>query len=235
MNVILFDAREIAAAIRLDAADRRALHIGSVLRAQPGDEVRVGIIGGRLGHATVKHVGTDVSLEDVVLDADPPPPLPVTLLLALPRPKVLNRVIASVTSLGVKRIHILNSWRVEKSYWKSPKLEPSNLRAQCLAGLEQAGDTILPEIVLHRFFRELVEREVDAIAGDSLRLVAHPRDAGECPRGVAGPVTLAIGPEGGFIDAEIESLRAKKFSAVRIGPRVLRVETAVAALVGRIA
>jgi RsmE family RNA methyltransferase len=234
MNVILFEADEIAATVTLDATDRRADHISRVLRAADGDEIRIGEIGGKLGTAIVG-IGRDrVVLSDVSLDRVPPPPLPVTLVLALPRPKVLNRVIASVASLGVKQIHLINSWRVDKSYWKSPKLDPENLRRQSLAGLEQGVDTILPEIRLHRLFRPFVEQELDAIAGDSCRLVAHPHEAEESPRAIEGALTLVVGPEGGFIDAEIASLRAQKFRAVRIGPRVLRVETAVAALIGRL-
>lgn len=235
MNVILLEADELEREIRLTSDDPRARHIRSVLRAEDGARVRVGAIGGKLGSATVTVAADHVRLSGVALDSEPPPPLPFTLILALPRPKVLNRVIASVSSMGIKRIHLINSWRVEKSYWKSPKLDAANLRAQCVAGLEQGVDTMLPTITLHRFFRPFVEDELDAIADDSSRLVAHPRDAEECPRGVGTPLTLAIGPEGGFIDAEIESLLAEKFRAVRIGPRVLRVETAVAALLGRLA
>jgi len=163
----------------------------------------------------------------VTLDRNPPPPLPLTLVLALPRPKVLNRVIASATSLGVKRIFLINAWRVEKSYWKSPRLSGENLLQQRILGLEQARDTILPAIELRRFFRPFVEDELPAIIGDSLALVAHPRAAIECPRDVACEVTLAIGPEGGFIEEEIASLARIGFTPVSLGPRVLRVETAV--------
>jgi RsmE family RNA methyltransferase len=51
---------------------------------------------------------------------------------------------------------------------------------------------------------------------------------------VSGPVTLAIGPEGGFIDQEIGSLTGAGFRPVHLGSRILRVETAVAALAGRL-
>lgn len=234
MNVILLELDELSPTIRLGNADRRARHIRSVLRAEDGDRIRVGRIGGKLGSAVVRFASDHVVLSDVELDRKPPRPLPFTLVLALPRPKALNRIIASASSLGIKRIHIINSWRVDKSYWSSPKLDPENLRNQCVVGLEQGVDTILPEIVVHRLFRPFVEEQLDGIAGDSMRLVAHPRDATDAPRGIDGAVTLAVGPEGGFIEAELESLRAQKFSAVRIGPRILRVETAVAALVGRL-
>ncbi len=207
---------------------RRRDHVLDVHRAHAGDELVVGVAGGKMGTGVVTRADDAIEMR-VTLDRDPPPPLDVTLVLALPRPKVLNRVIASATSLGVKRIHLINSWRVEKSYWSTPRLD--TLRQQAILGLEQARDTILPEISLHRFFVPFVEKELVA---SGTRLVAHPYAAEPWPREVSGPVTLAVGPEGGFIEQEIESFQRAGFTPVRIGPRILRVETAVAVLLGRI-
>nr|MDQ3284048.1 RsmE family RNA methyltransferase [Acidobacteriota bacterium] len=177
----------------------------------------------------------DDALElDVTFEAEPPPKLPLTLVLALPRPKVLNRVLAGATSLGVARIILINAWRVEKSYWKSPRLADENLMLQRVLGLEQARDTILPAIELKRLFRPFVEDELPAIAKNTLALVAHPHTNAICPRNVQRPVTLAIGPEGGFIEQEIASLQRAGFDAVSLGDRILRVETAVAALIARL-
>jgi RsmE family RNA methyltransferase len=170
----------------------------------------------------------------VTLEDAPPAKLPLTLVLALPRPKVLNRVVAAATSLGVARIYLVNAWRVEKGYWSSPRLGDDNLRAQRVLGLEQARDTVLPELHLRRLFVPFVEGELPALAEGAEKLVAHPRADAELPARAAGAVTLAVGPEGGFIAAELESLRAVGFRPVSLGPRVLRVETAVAALVGRL-
>jgi len=138
-------------------------------------------------------------------------------------------VIAAVTSLGVKKIFLINAWRVEKSYWKSPKL--NELRSSMIAGLEQARDTILPTISLHRLFVPFVE---ELKIENTTALVAHPYATDECPRSVPGPITLAIGPEGGFIQKEIDSLTRIGFRAVTIGERILRVETVIPALLGRL-
>src|SRR5207248_11552491 len=135
---------------------------------------------------------------------------------------------------GVKRIIFINAWRVEKSYWSSPRVSPENFREQAIAGLEQARDTMMPSIETRRFFRRFVEDELADLARDTLRLVAHPLASEECPRDAREPVTLAIGPEGGFIAAEIASLERVGFRAVTIGERVLRVETAVAASIARL-
>ena len=222
MNLLLLHPEDFVSATRARISGRRLDEVNRI----GSDELRVGVIDGRIGTATVITPG---ELE-VRLDSDPPPPLPLTLILALPRPKVLSRVIAGAASMGVKKIFLINAWRVEKSYWKSPKL--LHLRDHAILGLEQARDTVMPQIELRRFFRKFVEDELDPHG--SLALVAHPEAAEPCPRNVQQPVTLAIGPEGGFIAKEIASLERAGFRAVNLGPRILRVETAVPALVGRL-
>jgi RsmE family RNA methyltransferase len=119
---------------------------------------------------------------------------------------------------------LINAWRVEKSYWSSPRMTEENLRLQSILGLEQARDTVLPSIALHRLFRRFVE----SWPSTTRAFVAHPPARPPLPRGVHEPVTLAIGPEGGFIDEEIASLERAGFETVTIGERILRVETAVA-------
>lgn len=234
MNLVLLFESDLVDADRVVLTGRRRDHIAGVHKVAAGDTLAVGLEGGRIGSGTVTRIDDSAVELRVRFDHDPPAPLGVILVLAVPRPKVLNRVIAAATSLGIKRIALVNAWRVEKSYWKSPRLADANLHAQCVAGLEQAKDTALPRITLHRFFRRFVEEELDDIAAGSVRLVAHPYASDPCPRTIDGPVTLAIGPEGGFVTEELTSLERAGFQAVTIGPRVLRVETAVVALVARI-
>jgi RsmE family RNA methyltransferase len=230
VNLVLLFEDDFVADDRVLLRGRRAEHILRVHRASEGKALVAGVANGRIGSGTILSMTGDTVEMQVTLDREPPAPLPLTLILALPRPKVLNRVIASATSLGVKDLHLINSWRVEKSYWKSPKLSDENLREQCIAGLEQARDTVLPRITLHRFFREFVE----SFSSDAMKLVAHPHATNECPRNLNAPVALAIGPEGGFIAEEIASFERIGFQSVTMGNRILRVETAVAALIARL-
>jgi len=234
MNLILFEPADRIAEDRIRLRGRRFTHIASVLRAGEGDELAVGALGGRMGRGIVRALDAEAVELEVVLEREPPAPLPLTLIVALPRPKVLNRVIAAATSMGVKHIVIVNAWRVEKSYWSTPRLAPANLRLQQLLGLEQARDTILPLVETRRLFRQFVEDELPALAAGTRALVAHPGAAEVCPRGLQQPVTLAIGPEGGFIAKEIESLVRAGLTPVTLGERILRVETAIASLAGRL-
>jgi RsmE family RNA methyltransferase len=172
---------------------------------------------------------------DVCLGQQPPPKLPMTVVIALPRPKVLNRVIAAATSLGVARIVLINAWKVEKAYWKSPRLDEANLLHQRILGLEQAEDTVLPEIQLARFFAPFVRDELPKIATSSRCLLADHRADKPCPTNIDDPCTLILGPEGGFIPDELTAFEKANFESISLGPRPLRTETALAALVGRVA
>lgn len=234
MNYVLLEREDFVSENRVRLEGRRLRHVREVLGSTSGDELRVGVIGGRTGRGRVEHVGGDALLMDVRLENEPLEPLPVRLILALPRPKVLNRTIAAAASMGIREIDLINSWRVEKSYWKSPRLTADNLRMQSILGLEQSGDTILPTIRLHRLFVPFVRKELSGEIADKLALLAHPRGTIAVPRNVDQPVVLAIGPEGGFIERELETFQEIGFTAVSLGPRILRVETVIACLIGRL-
>jgi 16S rRNA (uracil1498-N3)-methyltransferase len=234
MNLILLHTSDFNSDSRaVTLSGRRYDHVRQVHRVALGDTLRVGLLNGLMGSGTVTALAAHAITLMVVLDTPPPPPLPLTLCLALPRPKTLKKVLQCATALGVKKIFLMRTWRVEKSYWQSPLLRPELLAEQCVLGLEQARDTIMPTIEIRPRFKPFVEDELPGIAADTHAYVAHPGAVEYCPRGVEGPVTLAIGPEGGFLDYEIESLTKQGFSAVSFGPRIMRVEDALPVLVGR--
>jgi RsmE family RNA methyltransferase len=234
MNLVLFFKEDFIGDtnfVRLKG--RRFDHVRDVLRASAGDRLCVGIAGGNVGEGTITLMN-DESLEmEIKADCHPPQPLHVTVILALPRPKVLRRIIASITAMGVKRIILINAYRVDKSYWKSPFLENDEMEKQIILGLEQARDTIFSEIVLRPLFKPFVEDELPGIIRGSLPLVAHPAAIETCPFDVKQPVTIAVGPEAGFIPYEIEKFIACGFKPVRMGDRILTVETAIPALLSR--
>jgi RsmE family RNA methyltransferase len=234
MNLLILREEDFIGDGRARLTGRRLRHVTEVHRAVPGDDLAVGLLDGALGRGRVTRLDDQALELEVLLDQAPPPKLPLTLVLALPRPKVLNRVLAAATSLGVARIYLVNAWKVEKSYWKSPRLEPENLLLQRILGLEQARDTRLPELHLRRLLRPFAEDELPGLLQGTLPLLAHPGAEAPCPRAVCAPATLVIGPEGGFIPDEITLLSRSGCHPVTLGLRILRVETAVASLVGRL-
>ncbi|HCG39333.1 MAG TPA: 16S rRNA (uracil(1498)-N(3))-methyltransferase [Pseudomonas sp.] len=234
MNLLLLDTADFIADDRVLLRDRRLTHLQQVHRAEAGEQLRVGRVGGNMGSGQLLRLDAHEAELQVSFDQPPPAKLPVTLLLALPRPKMLRRVLQTVAAMGVPRLVLLNSYRVEKSFWQTPFIEPAAIHEQLILGLEQARDTVLPEVIIEKRFKPFVEDRLPQLAADTLGLVGHPGDFPHCPRAVTQPVTLAIGPEGGWIPYEVDKLAAAGLRPVQLGERILRVETAVSALLARL-
>lgn len=238
MNLILLRPDELAPAeagsYRAVLSDRRLQHLREVLRARAGDEVGVGVEGGAIGRATIVAVDGDAAELLVRLSDPPPPALDVTLALALPRPPTLRKVLQQATALGVKRFALFRAERVERSYFSSHGLHADAIAEDLRLGLEQARDTMMPTVELHpEHFGRFVRERLPALSEGRTALVAHPGAPTPCPRTPPGPVTLIVGPEGGFIPSEAAAL-AQVAQAIDLGPRILRVETAVVALLARL-
>jgi 16S rRNA (uracil1498-N3)-methyltransferase len=234
VNRILLRADEV----RDDSAvleGRRARHVLDVIGAEQDDELRVGVLGGALGRGrVVAQSATSVTLE-IELCEDPPSALPVTLFLALPRPKIARRLLIDCAAAGVKDIHLFGAWKVDKSYWDSPLLADDAIAEHLILGLEQGGDTVMPVVKRHRLFKPFVEDRLPDLVRRMRAFVAHPAAGIECPRAVEGSIALAVGPERGLIDYEVERLSDAGFERVSLGARTVRVEAAVAMLLGRLA
>ena len=233
MNLIILDKKDIRDN-KVEITGKKLEHILTYIKPSVGDTLRTGILNGLMGEGVVIDVKNQKLTLDLTIENPPPAPLPLKLIFAMPRPKVLKRVIQHATSMGIKEIYIIKTWRVDKSYWESPVLNPANLKSQMIKGLEQGKDTVMPVIQIRKRFKPLVEDELPSIIRDTLAIVAHPESEDPCPHKVETPVTIALGPEGGFIPYEIEALQNIGFKAVSLGERILRVETALPFLTGRL-
>jgi RsmE family RNA methyltransferase len=235
VNLILLDHDDTAAdAGRVRLSDGRAAHLRRVLRVSEGQSVRIGRIDGPLGVGVVESIdGGSVTLR-CAFEASVPPRPRVDVLLAVPRPKVLRRLWAQLAALGVGQIILTNAERVERPYFDTHLLGEATYRPLLIEGLQQARDTRLPIVSVHRQFRILVEDHLDALAGGSLRLLADPRGttalAAAAERHEGRRLLLAIGPEGGWNAFELTLLQTHGFELVGLGPRTLRVDTACTAM-----
>lgn len=234
MNLLLLHDADFVAADRVCLRGRRLQHLISVHQASVGDCLRAGRINGLMGQARLLSLNAEQAELQVRLDQPPPAKLPLTLLLAMPRPKMFRRILQHCATLGVADIILLNSYRVEKSFWQTPFLQPEQIEQNLLLGLEQARDTVLPQVQIEKRFKPFVEDRLHALLKGKLGLLAHPGEYPDCPRAIDQPCCLAIGPEGGWIPYEVDMLCAAGFEPVQLGERILRVETAVTALIGRL-
>ena len=235
MNLLLLEPEEITPDGRASLRGRRHLHAKEILRAQTGQALRVGVRGGLTGTALVLATSADALELEVHLDAPPPPRSAIDLVLAIPRPKALKRVVPAVASLGVDRLVLVNAARVEKSYFDSKVLDRAFLSGLVDLGLEQARDTVAPSIEVRERLKPFVEDELEAWAGPGVRLIPHPTAALALgPIAPSQRVVLAIGPDGGWVPYEVELFERLGFAPVSLGERTLRVEVAVPAIIGAV-
>lgn len=234
MNLALLFDSDFTAPDRALLTGRRRAHLETVLKAAEGDQIPVGRANGNMGTGEILGLTRDKAELAVTLDTAPPEPLPLTLVLAMPRPKMFRRVLQTATALGVKDLWLIHAYKVEKSYWQTPWLEDNALMENVVLGLEQAKDTLLPRVHLRKRFKPFVEDELPDLIGQRTALVAHPGTDTPCPTHLNEPTVLCIGPEGGFIPYEVEKLQGAGCRAVHLGPRILRVETAVPVLISRL-
>lgn len=232
MNLLLLDPHEVRDG-RVVLRDARAHHLLTVLRVAVDQRVRVGLVDGPFGTATViERREREVELQCHFEPGAPASPR-IDLLLALPRPKVLQRLWAQLAALGVGRILLTNAGRVERNYFDTHALSPDVYRPLLIEGLQQARDTRVPIVTIHRRFRVLVEDDLDALAPDAARIVADPA-AGTGLFDVAsareGRVLLAVGPEGGWNGFELALLERHGFERAALDHRALRSDTACIAL-----
>lgn len=241
MNIILLTADEIRDG-RVILHDHRAVHIQKVLQAAVGDRVKVGILDGSKGSGVITAMEKKSRPPSVTLaiHCDEPMGLrpQIDLILALPRPIMLKRILSQVAALGIGCLYLIHANRVEKSFWEAGLLAEEQYRQHLRQGLEQAVDTRLPRLEMHRKFKPFVEDVLPVIGNDYVfRLLAHPYGASslvETLSGEQGRVLLAVGPEGGWVDFEVAMFAAQGFSPCSIGERILKVDTAVVALHARI-
>jgi RsmE family RNA methyltransferase len=226
VNIVLLQAADWLSETVAVVRDRRAVHLREVLRVAVGDSIRVGLLGGQCGRGVIEALDASGVWLQVVLSEPPPPRHRFEIVLALPRPKMLRRILRQCAEFGVADLHLIHSARVEKSYWQSPLLQPARLEDALLMGLERSRDTIAPRVHLHQRFRPFVEDRLPAICagrpcwiadwGAPLSLAAVPPQ----------PAVVMIGPEGGFVPFEVRLAEDVIAQRVALGERILSVDTA---------
>lgn len=244
MNLIILTEADRIDADRFRISDHRAEHIRSILKSRVGETVEIGLLNGAIGKASIEDMGEDSIVLLIRETVGLVYPLPqIDLICALPRPQTLKKILLTSAMMGVRRLDLIRARRVERSYYHSPLLEPENYRPYLLEGLAQGKLTRLPEVQVHERFRPFMEDVLvardDVPDETTLKLLPHP----EATLSVGGIVNMApppsaiqvaIGPEGGWVDFELELMQQQGFSPVLLSRWVLRVEHAVTAALAQI-
>ncbi len=235
MNLILLEPSDFVRGGVAALTGRRARHIREVLKASPGQILRVGMLDGPKGTGKVLESNEQGATLECLLDAEPPAPSGLSLLLALPRPKVMKRLWSVLASFGLDEILVTNAARVERSYFETHWLEPERFTPLLREGLEQGGATRFPKVSVVRRLKPLVEDEVSPRAATTFLLRAAPGAAArltsiEIPR--SRPILIAVGPEGGWTGFEDVLFRNAGFLDVSLGSSTLRSDVACMAVLG---
>jgi 16S rRNA (uracil1498-N3)-methyltransferase len=232
--LVLIQQDELGAGNKVALGDRRATHVLTVLKGRKGQKIKIGLLNGQRGTGVIETIsGSEITLK-CRFNEKPLPAPRLDLLLAVPRPKALKRLLAPLASLGIRRIFFTNAAKVERVYFDTHWLQPANYEPLLIEGLEQAGDTRMPEVSIIRRLKPFIEDKLDAFFPASRRLIAHP-GAGtrisSLRRKRGENVLLAIGPEGGWTDFELKLFEQHGFAQVTLGDRKLRTDTACIALI----
>lgn len=234
MNLILIHPHEPDSAGLVRLTGERAEHIHNVLRATPGKPLKIGLLNGPFGRGIVEFIDRKEVQLRCEFDRQTPPRPAIDLLLALPRPKVMKRLWAQLAALGVGRIILTNAEKVERCYFDSHVLQPDFYTARLIEGLQQAGDTLLPDVQIVKQLKPFLEAEKFPTIGK--KLLADPsgaRNIFQCLENSKPQRScLAVGPEGGWTPYELELFAAHGFQIFNAGARILRSDTACVALLG---
>ena len=230
MNLILFN--EPFEQIRLEVDDPRAKHIRKVLRAQIGTKVFLGFVNGLRARAEVAALPEDGSVFLEVVGTEPAPkPLPITLLIVLPRPHTAKRIPFEAASLGTQRMYFFEAERGEPSYAQSSLWTSNEWQERLHLGVEQSFGTHVPEVAtfpdlqtaLSLLYEVPVRVALDNYEAAGSLNATLPESAEQ--------LVLAFGPERGWSPNERDTLRNNGWKLAHLGPHVLRAETATVAAV----
>jgi 16S rRNA (uracil1498-N3)-methyltransferase len=220
---------ELCSGAIVELPHETAQHIAKVLRARTGDQIVLFNGDGREYAGAIDSIrGSRVTAavsEGEGVDRESP--LSVTLVQCIPRGDRMDFIVQKATELGVRRlVPVLSQRSVVRLDAEQAESKATHWRAVAVNACEQCGRTKLPEIDTP----VPLVNYLGSTAAAPLRLVLDPDiEPSDMPARIEGSVEIAIGPEGGFADEELEAFRLAGFVGVRLGPRILRTETAAMA------
>ncbi len=212
------------AVIALDA--EAAHHVARVLRMQSGDALRLFNGDGNEYRATI--ASADKKSVLVTIDAidaiDNESALNIHLGIAISKGDRMDWVIQKATELGVTQITPLLSERVEvRLQGEREEKKLTHWQSVAIAACEQCARNRIPSI----HAPQSLSAWLDAVQADAKFVLHHRSDVALDARAEKpASVALLVGPEGGLTDMEILLAEKKAFAPLRLGPRVLRTETA---------
>ena len=238
MNIIILTEKDSVTELKYEINDERFQHIKNVLKLKTNDVVKVGFINASTGTAKIVKLNKNNALLEIVsLNEELKVSNNVDIICALPRPQTLKKVLNTCATMGVSNLYLIRSEKVEKSYFHSTLLKEENYNKFLIEGLSQGKRTNLTKVSVHNRFKGFFEKDFNEICENSICLLAHPNSKSylnEIKIEKFQKVILAIGPEGGWNEFEINLMEEKGFIKYKLSENILRVENALTAALSQI-
>jgi len=226
MNIILFQPDEIDK--NLSIHDPRAKHILEILKSSPGDNIKAGVVNKEYIQVILKNIGSsELELGFLPSQRSPLPLYPLTMIIGTPRPPTARRLLKDLTTLGVGTMTFTGTDLNEKSYLSCKLWKDNKYQEALIDGAQQGGSTLLPKV--NRFYS--LKKSLEDLSPGGLRmLLEYTPQAPLLSRYLQDkkkqPAVIALGPERGWTERELEMLIHAGFQKVILGERIIRTETA---------
>ncbi|CAA9989105.1 RNA methyltransferase, putative [Plasmodium knowlesi strain H] len=249
MNLILVSLKNIReneeGEFFFQTDERQTSHLRNILKVQLRQVVKVGVIKRGKGEGVIteesKKYYTIKLLGAIHLQKSEDTYIPIDVVICIPRPKVLNKFLQQLSSVGVKKIIIVFSDFANKSYESSKVLKNEEIKNALQLGLEQAMCTEFPEVFIHYSFSSFA-MNIDRYSDDkTIKLCAHTevkRNDSCVERDILcreqGKILLMVGCERGFSELEIYLIKKLQFRFFNLTERILKCETALLVIIGQL-
>lgn len=241
MNSVLLYPTERVDEAHFVVLGERARAVCSDHALQIGIEVKGSVLGEGRGRCRVLSLAPERIEFEVTLDVPIADRSGVHLIVGVPRPQTVKKVLHAATTGGVNSVHFVRSEKGERSYLQSRALERIEVDRHMHKGMEQAFDCVPPIVTVHERFRPFVEDFLPTLSDGGARIVAHTAAGpalSSCEPLMQNPqreVVLAVGGEAGWSEFEVSLFQQQRFQPISLGERILRVEEAVLVLLGQVA
>ncbi len=238
MNIIILTEKDCIENRKYQIDDERFTHIRNVLKSVVGDVVEIGLINKSRGTAKILELNKENALLKIISTEEKfIQPYSIDIICALPRPQTLKKILNTCGTMGVSNLYLIRSEKVEKSYFHSTLLKEENYNKFLIEGLSQGKRTKITNVTIHNKFKPFFENYFERTSNNSLCLLAHPNAKSYINKiGIEQnqKVILAIGPEAGWNNFEIDLMEKKGFIKYKLSENILRVENAVTAALAQI-
>jgi len=238
MNIIILTKYDRVDETTYTISDNRANHIIKILKPDIGDILEIGLLNDSIGKAEIIEIDKNsVKLKVKAMSKLEDGKTQIDIICALPRPQTLKKVLNTVATMGVTNLYLIRSEKVEKSYFHSPLLEEKNYTKYLLEGLSQGKRVNIPQVSIHEKFKPFFENNILQTDDNTAKLLAHPNEESFLNNKMMNgknKIVIAIGPEGGWNDFEINFMVEKGFEKYKLSQNILRVETAVTAALAQV-